>query len=146
MLLNSIKPKSGATHSSRRLGRGNGSGRGTFCARGCKGQGQRQGGNVRPGFEGGQTPLIRRLPKLRGFSNVNRKDFQVVNVSDLNNFEAGEEVTPLSLYLKKLIRSKTMPVKLLGDGVLEKKVTVKVQKVSATAKEKVQKAGGKIIQ
>lgn len=90
--------------------------------------------------------MIRRLPKLRGFANVNRKDYQVINVSDLNEFAAGEEVTPLSLFLKKLIRSKTMPVKLLGDGVLEKKVTVKVQKVSATAKAKVEKAGGKLIQ
>ena len=146
MLLNSIKPKRGSTHSSRRVGRGNGSGRGTFCSRGCKGQGQRQGGNVRPGFEGGQTPLIRRLPKLRGFANVNRKAFQVINVSDLNRFESGEEVNPLSLFQKKLIRRKDMPVKLLGDGALEKKLTVKVHKVSDTAKEKVQKAGGKVIQ
>lgn len=145
MLLNSIKPKSGATHSSRRKGRGNGSGRGTFCSRGCKGQGQRQGGNVRPGFEGGQTPLIRRLPKLRGFSNLNRQSYQVVNVSDLNHFEAGAEVTPISLFQKKLIRRKDLPVKLLGDGILEKKLTVKLHKVSATAKEKVQKAGGKIL-
>jgi len=77
---------------------------------------------------------------------MNRQSYQVVNVGDLNCFEAGEEVTPLSLFIKKLIRSKTMPVKLLGDGILEKKLTVKVQKVSATAKEKVQKAGGKLIQ
>jgi large subunit ribosomal protein L15 len=146
MKLNSIKPRSGATHVIKRLGRGNGSGHGTFCGRGCKGQGQRQGGNVRPGFEGGQTPLIRRLPKLRGFTNVNRVGFQVVNVQDLNRFDDGAEVDPISLYLKKLIRRKDMPVKLLGDGVLEKKLTVKVHKISASAKEKVIKAGGKVIQ
>jgi len=90
--------------------------------------------------------LIRRLPKLRGFSNLNRQSYQVVNVSDLNHFEAGEEVTPIALFQKKLIRRKDLPVKLLGDGVLEKKLTVKLHKVSATAKEKVQKAGGKILQ
>jgi large subunit ribosomal protein L15 len=146
MKLNSIKPKRGATHRSRNLGRGNGSGHGTFCGRGCKGQGQRQGGNVRPGFEGGQTPLIRRLPKLRGFTNLNRVSFQTVNVESLNRFKDGDEITPLSLFQHKLIRRKDCPVKLLGDGILERKLTIKVHKVSATAKEKVAKAGGKVIQ
>ena len=145
MKLHSIKVKKGATHASLRRGRGNGSGHGTFCGRGCKGQGQRQGGNVRPGFEGGQTPLVRRMPKLRGFKNVNRISFQVVNVADLNQFENGDEVNPLSLFQKKLIRRPSMPVKVLGDGNLEKKLTVKVQKISASAKDKIAKAGGKVI-
>lgn len=145
MKLHSIKPKQGAVREVSRKGRGNGSGHGTFCGRGCKGQGQRQGGNVRPGFEGGQTPLVRRLPKLRGFANVNRLDFQVVNVGDLNVFKDGEEVTPLNLFQKKLIRKNNMPIKLLGNGSLEKKLTIKLHKVSAPAQEKVLKAGGKIL-
>ncbi len=145
MKLHSIKPKQGAVRETTRRGRGNGSGHGTFCGRGCKGQGQRQGGSVRPGFEGGQTPLVRRLPKLRGFSNVNRVDFQVVNVGDLNIFKDGDEITPLNLYQQKLIRRNGMPVKLLASGSLKKKLTIKLHKVSTSAYEKVIKAGGKIL-
>ena len=87
MLLNSIKPIKGAKKSKRRVGRGNASGHGTYSGRGCKGQGQRKSGNVRPGFEGGQTPLIMRLPKLKGFKNPNKIDFQIVNVKDLERFK-----------------------------------------------------------
>lgn len=100
---------------------------------------------MRPGFEGGQTPLVRRLPKLRGFANVNRLDFQVVNVGSLNIFKDGDEVTPLNLFQKKLIRKNNMPIKLLGNGTLEKKLTIKLHKVSTSAQEKVIKAGGKIL-
>lgn len=145
MQLNTIKPKKGSTHVRKNLGRGNGSGHGTFCSHGCKGTGQRQGGNVRPGFEGGQTPLVRRLPKLRGFKNPNALEFQVVNLSDLNVFKDGEEVNPLNLFQKKLVRRKGMPVKVLGDGKLERKLTLKVHAISASAKAKVLKVGGKVI-
>ncbi|MBN2095814.1 50S ribosomal protein L15 [Candidatus Peregrinibacteria bacterium] len=145
MLLNSIQSKSGATKKKKRIGRGNASGHGTFSGRGCKGQGQRKSGNVRPGFEGGQTPLIMRLPKLRGFKNPTKAYFQVVNVKDLDRFKDGDEVNVLTLLEKRLVRQKGEPVKLLGHGKLTKKLTVKLHKISATAKDKVLQAGGKII-
>ena len=145
MLLNSIKAKAGATKSKKRVGRGNSSGSGTYCGRGCKGQGQRKSGNLRPGFEGGQTPLIMRLPKLKGFKNPNKIKFQVVNVKDLELFNDGDEVNILTLLEKKLVRRKGEPVKLLGQGKLAKKLTVKVHKMSAMAKDKVLSAGGKVL-
>lgn len=145
MQLNTIKPKAGAVQSKKRLGRGNGSGLGTFSGRGCKGQGQRKSGNVRPGFEGGQTPLISRLPKLRGFKNPNKMSFQVVNVSDLERFDAGAEVNLHTLLEKRLVAKKDVPVKLLGNGKLTKSLVVRLQKASQTAKKKVLAAGGKIL-
>lgn len=145
MKLNSIQSKAGATKSRRRVGRGNASGHGTYSGRGCKGQGQRKSGNVRPGFEGGQTPLISRLPKLRGFKNPNKVVFQVVNVRDLDVFKDGDEVNVLTLQEKRLIRRQAVPVKLLGVGKLTKKLTVKVHKISSSAREKVIAAGGKIL-
>jgi len=145
MLLNSIKPKKGSVKSVKRLGRGNASGHGTFCGRGCKGQGQRKSGNVRPGFEGGQTPLIMRLPKLRGFKNPNRTESQVLNVSDLESFKDGDEVNAAALIEKKLVRNKTLPVKLLGGGKLTKKLTVKMNMISSSAKNKIVSAGGKVL-
>lgn len=145
MQLHSIKPKAGALKSKKRIGRGNASGHGTFSGRGCKGQGQRKSSNVRPGFEGGQTPLIMRLPKLRGFKNPNRVEFQVVNLTDLNQFNDGDEVSVLTLLEKGLIRRKVQPVKLLGNGKISKKLTIKLHKVSVAAKEKVIAAGGKVL-
>lgn len=143
MQLNSIKPKVKKVR--KRVGRGNASGHGTYSGRGCKGQGQRKSPNVRPGFEGGQTPLIMRLPKLRGFTSLNKVEFQIVNVQDLNRFDNDEEVNILALSEKKLIRKKNQPVKILGDGVLKKKLTVKVNKISSSAKKKILEAGGKIL-
>lgn len=145
MKLDSIKIKAGANKTKRRVGRGNASGAGTYCGRGCKGQGQRKSSNVRPGFEGGQTPLILRLPKLKGFNNPNRVEHQIVNVKDLNVFSDGEEVNTETLLGRRLISKKNLPVKILGVGKVERKLTVKVQKVSAIAREKIVKAGGKII-
>ena len=145
MQLNSIKSKAGSTKAKRRVGRGKSSGSGTYCGRGCKGQGQRKSSNVRPGFEGGQTPLIMRLPKLKGFKNPNRVEFQIVNLSDIDCYNDGEEVNVLTLLEKKIIRRKNNPVKLLGNGKLTKKLNVKVHKVSVTAKEKVEEAGGKVL-
>jgi large subunit ribosomal protein L15 len=145
MKLNQIKPKAGAVKNRKRVGRGNGSGHGTYSGRGCKGQGQRKSGTVRPGFEGGQTPLINRLPKLRGFKNPTKTTFQVVNVSSLEAFNNGEEVNIQTLLEKKLISKKDLPVKVLGDGKLTKKITLKVQKTSKTAKAKVIAAGGKVL-
>ncbi len=145
MKLSSIKPKAGAVRSIKRLGRGNASGHGTFSGRGCKGQGQRKSGNVRPGFEGGQTPLISRLPKLRGFKNPNKMTFQVVNVSDLDCFDEGVEVNIQTLLEKRLVAKKDIPVKLLGNGKLAKNLVIRVQKTSDSAKKKVLAAGGKIL-
>lgn len=145
MQLNTIKPKAGAVQSKKRLGRGNGSGLGTFSGRGCKGQGQRKSGNVRPGFEGGQTPLISRLPKLRGFKNPNKTFFQVVNVADLECFDAGAEVNLHTLLEKRLVAKKDVPVKLLGNGKLSKNLVIRLQKASQSAKKKVLAAGGKIL-
>lgn len=145
MKLNAIKRKVGATKTRKRIGRGNASGHGTYSGRGSKGQGQRKSGNVRPGFEGGQTPLISRLPKLRGFKNPNKVVFQVVNVSDLNAFKDGDEVNAQALLEKRLVAKKDVPVKLLGDGKLERKVVVRLQKISSSAKLKVIEAGGKVL-
>ncbi len=145
MLLHSIKSKSGSKKARKRVGRGNASGHGTYSGRGSKGQGQRKSGNVRPGFEGGQTPLVSRLPKLRGFNNPNKITFQIVNLKDLDRFNDGDEVNVLTLLEKKLLRRKGEPVKVLGQGKLTKKLTVKVHKVSASAKDKILSAGGKVI-
>ena len=145
MKLDSIKVKSGVNKNKRRRGRGNASGAGTYCGRGRKGQGQRKSSNVRRGFEGGQTPLILRLPKLKGFNNPNRVEYQIVNIRDLDVFKEGEEVNSETLLAKRLISKKKLPVKILGIGKIEKKLTIKVQKISDTAREKIVKAGGKII-
>ena len=145
MKLNFIQSNDGSTKKKKRLGRGNASGHGTYSGRGCKGMGQRKSGNVRPGFEGGQTPLIMRLPKLKGFKNPNKVEFQIVNVKDLNLFKDGEEVNMQTLLEKKLIRKQLTPVKVLGIGKLERKLNVKVHKISKTAKEKVLAAGGKVL-
>lgn len=145
MKLNEMKAKVGSLKGKKRVGRGNASGRGTYCGRGCKGQGQRKSANVRPGFEGGQTSLISRLPKLRGFKNPNKIIFQVVNVGSLNIFKDSEEVNIQTLLEKKLITKKDVPVKVLGNGKLTSKIVLKVQKASKAAKDKVIAAGGKIL-
>lgn len=124
------------------VGRGVGSGHGTYSTRGMNGQRQRTGSSRSPGFEGGQTPLFRRLPKFKGFNNVNRVSFQVVNVGKLNVFDENEEVNVIKLYEKKLISSKSKPVKILGDGELTKKLNIKVDRISGSAKLKIEKAKG----
>lgn len=135
---------SAGNKSKTRVGRGNGS-KGTFCGRGCKGQGQRKSGNVRPGFEGGQTPLYRRLPKLRGFKNPNKVAYQVVNVSTLDSFKDGETINTEILFEKGMIEKKNQPVKILGNGNLSKKLTIAPDLyLSASAKEKITKASGTI--
>ena len=126
----------------KRVGRGPGSGLGKTSGRGQKGQNARSGGGVRPGFEGGQTPLARRLPK-RGFTNINRKEYAVVNVEDLNRFEDGTVVTPALLKEVGLVRKELNGVKILGNGELTKKLNVKAAKFSKSAVEAIEKAGGK---
>ena len=143
--LHNLKPSKGAKHSKKRIGRGNGSGHGTFSGHGGKGQKARSGGNIAPRFEGGQTPLVRRLPKLKGFTNPNRVPFQIVNVGQLEKaFENGDTVTLSTLGEKDLISSKTLPVKLLGEGEVTKKLIVKMDRVSASARAKIEGAKGSI--
>ena len=143
MKLQEIKPVEGARHYKKRVGRGTGSGMGKTATRGHKGQNARSGGGVRPGFEGGQTPLFKRLPK-RGFSNVNRVEYAVVNVSDLNDFEAGSVVDVAALKAKGLVKKVYEGVKVLGNGEINVALTVKVAKVSESAKQKISAAGGTI--
>lgn len=127
--------------SRKRVGRGPGSGLGKTSGRGQKGQKARSGGGVRPGFEGGQTTLARRLPK-RGFTNFNRKEYAIINLSDLNRFEEGTHVTPELLKDMGLLIKQLAGVKVLGHGELEKKLHVTAAKFSASAKEAIEKAGG----
>jgi len=142
--LHELKPAEGSTKSRKRVGRGNGSGLGNTAGRGHKGQKARSGGGVRPGFEGGQMPMMRRIPK-RGFTNIFKKEYTVINVSDLEErFENGAEVSIESLYAAGLIKKVKDGVKLLGDGEITKALTVKVDKVSKTAAEKIVAAGGKV--
>lgn len=143
MKLNELKPVEGARHYKKRVGRGTGSGLGKTSTRGHKGQNARSGGGVRPGFEGGQTPLFKRLPK-RGFTNINRLEYAVVNVSDLNTFEAGSVVDLQALKQKGLVKKEYEGVKVLGNGELDKALTVKAAKFSKSAEEKISKAGGTV--
>ena len=143
MKLNSVKPNPGATKAKKRVGRGPGSGIGKTAGRGENGQNSRSGGGVRIGFEGGQTPLFRRLPK-RGFNNARfKKVYAVINLDDLNRFEDGAEVSPEILKDMGLIKNMQDGLKVLGNGKLEKKLNVKANKFSKTATQKIEKLGGK---
>lgn len=141
--LSNLSPAPGSTHSRKRLGRGTSSGQGKTAGKGQKGQNSRAGGGVRIGFEGGQMPLSRRLPK-RGFKNIFAKEVAVVNVGDLAKFDDGACVDTAALKAAKLIRGSFDCVKVLGKGELNKKLTVKVDAVSASAREKIEKAGGSV--
>ncbi|WP_445492942.1 50S ribosomal protein L15 [Niallia sp. 03133] len=141
MKLHELKPAEGARQERKRKGRGIGSGNGKTAGKGHKGQNARSGGGVRPGFEGGQTPLFRRLPK-RGFTNINRKEFAIVNLDALNRFEDGTEVTPELLIETGVVSSEKAGIKILAKGKVEKKLTVKAHKFSSAAKEAIEAAGG----
>jgi large subunit ribosomal protein L15 len=141
MKLHELKPAEGSRKERKRLGRGIGSGQGKTAGKGHKGQNARSGGGVRLGFEGGQTPLFRRLPK-RGFTNINRKEYAIVNLDALNVFEDGTEVTPELLIETGLVKKELAGVKVLAKGSLDKKLTVKAHKFSSTAKEAIEAAGG----
>ncbi|MCG7335375.1 50S ribosomal protein L15 [Sporosarcina sp. ACRSM] len=141
MKLHTMKPAEGARKQRKRVGRGTGSGHGKTSGRGHDGQNSRSGGGVRLGFEGGQIPLFQRLPK-RGFTNINRKEYAIVNLDTLNRFEEGTEVTPELLIETGVVSNAKSGIKILGNGTLEKKITVKAHKFSASAKEAIEKAGG----
>lgn len=143
MKLNNITPTEGAFKERKRVGRGTGSGLGKTSGKGHKGQNARSGGGVRVGFEGGQLPLFRRLPK-RGFTNAKFKtEYAVINLSDLNKFEDGAVVTPELLKEMGLVKQQLDGIKVLGNGKLEKKLVVKAHKFSNVAKEQIEKLGGK---
>lgn len=143
MKLHNIQPAVGATTASKRVGRGAGSGNGKTSGKGHKGQNARSGGGVRPGFEGGQLPLFRRLPK-RGFTNAKFKTvYATINLSDLEKFENGAVVTPELLHEMGLIKNQLDGIKVLGNGTLTKKLVVKANKFSVAAKTKIEELGGK---
>lgn len=142
MKLHELKPAEGSRTEPTRVGRGIGSGHGKTCGRGHKGQKARSGGGVRPGFEGGQMPLYRRLPK-RGFTNIFKKEIVNVNVGVLNRFDNGTVVTPELLVEHKIIKNVKDGLKILGEGNLEKALTVKAHGFSKSAIEKIEAAGGK---
>ncbi|AKN32959.1 50S ribosomal protein L15 [Clostridium carboxidivorans P7] len=143
MKLHELKPAAGSRKAPKRVGRGTGSGLGRNAGKGEKGQKARSGGGVRLGFEGGQMPLFRRLPK-RGFTNIFAKEFSTINVDRLNIFEDGTEVTPELLLSKGMVRKAKNGVKILGNGDLQKKLTVKAAKFSQVAIEKIEALGGKV--
>ena len=141
--LNDLQPAYGSAKERRRVGRGTGSGMGKTSTRGHKGQKARSGGGVRPGFEGGQMPLARRLPK-RGFNNIFAKTYSTINVSDLEVFDNDTEITAELLREKRIIRKMNDGLKVLGNGELTKKLTVKAVKFTKTAQQKIEAAGGSV--
>ncbi len=144
MRLNELSPAPGSRRKRKRVGRGDGSGHGTYSGRGCKGQKSRSGGGVRPGFEGGQLPLIKRLPRKRGFTNIFRIEYSVVNLDKLNTFDPGSEVTPEELLARGMVKSLRYPIKILAGGNLDRPLVIKVNKFSAAAKARIEAAGGKV--
>jgi len=145
MQLHDLRPSEGATQKRKRVGRGTGSGKGKTSGRGTKGQNSRTGGGVRPTFEGGQLPLVKRLPKLRGFNNRFKVSYTPINLDTIERlFEAGAQVNPESLAQAGLLRGAEEPLVILGRGELAKAVTVHAHRVSATAKAKIEAAGGSV--
>ncbi len=144
MRQNELHPAPGSKTSRKRVGRGDGSGHGTYSGRGCKGQKSRSGYRMRPGFEGGQLPLIKRLPRKRGFVNIFRIEYSVVNLDNLNVFEPGSEVDPERLVAAGLVKSLRRPIKVLAEGDINHPLVVKVHKFSTAAKAKIEAVGGKV--
>jgi large subunit ribosomal protein L15 len=138
-----LGPKAGSKRGRKRVGRGDGSGHGTYSCRGCKGQKSRSGGGVGLRFEGGQTPLVKRLPSQRGFTNIFKTDYALVNLRRLRIFEEGIEITPQRLLDAGLVSSLKKPIKVLGDGELQHPLVVRANKFSQTAKKKIEASGGK---
>jgi large subunit ribosomal protein L15 len=143
MLQHNLKPPAGATHKRKRVGRGDGSGHGSYSGRGCKGQKSRSGGGVRLGFEGGQLALIKRLPRKRGFTNIFKTEYSIVNVGELKAFSPNSEITSKELLGNGLIKTFKYPVKILGGGDIDRPLVVKAHKFSTAAEKKIVAAGGK---
>jgi large subunit ribosomal protein L15 len=143
MLQEKLSPAPGSRRGKKRVGRGDGSGHGSYSGRGCKGQKSRSGNKVRPGFEGGQLPLIKRLPSKRGFHNPFRTEYSTVNIGELGIFGPESEVTPEKLVAVGLVKSLRQPIKILATGEISHPLVVKANKFSAAAKAKIEAAGGK---
>jgi len=139
-----LSPAPGSKKRRKRVGRGDGSGHGTYSGRGCKGQKSRSGYKMIRGFEGGQLPLIRRLPRKRGFTNIFRTDYSIVSVGKLSMFEAGSEVTPERLVIAGVVKSLRYPIKILAEGDINHPLVVKANRFSAAAKAKIEAAGGEV--
>ena len=144
MRQNELSPAPGSKKKRKRVGRGNGSGHGTYSGRGSKGQKSRSGFRMKPGFEGGQLPLIRRLPRKRGFTNIFRVEYNIVNLDKLSLFEVGSEVTPERLLAAGVVKSLRYPVKILAGGDISYPLSVKADKFSAAARAKIEAAGGTV--
>ncbi len=143
MKLNELSPPKGARRPAKRIGRGQGAGQGKTAGRGSNGQKSRSGGNVRPGYEGGQMPLQRRLPK-RGFTNIFRKQYAIVNIRDLGRFDKGSVVDENALVDAGLVKGKREGVKLLGHGTIDRPLTIKVNRCSKSARADIEAAGGQV--
>ncbi len=143
MRQDNLSPAPGSKKGRKRVGRGDGSGHGTYSGRGCKGQKSRSGNKIRLGFEGGQLPLIKRLPRKRGFVNIFRTAYNVININKLNIFEPGSEVTPERLVAAGVVKSLRHPIKVLAEGDINHPLLIKANKFSAAAKAKIEAAGGK---
>ena len=143
MKLHELSPAKGSKRARKRLGRGVATGQGKTAGRGTKGQGSRSGGGVRPGYEGGQMPIHRRLPK-RGFTNIFKKQIAIVNVKDLNRFESGSQIDDVALIKEGLVKGRYDAIKLLGNGEIDRPVQIKVNAASKSAQEKIQAAGGTV--
>ncbi len=144
MRQDNLSPAPGSKKSRKRVGRGNGSGHGTYSGRGCKGQKSRAGYKMSRGFEGGQLPLIKSLPRKRGFVNIFRIEYSTVNLNKLNIFDAGSEVTPEKLVAAGVVKSLRHPIKILAEGNINHSLSVRANKFSAAAKAKIEAAGGKV--
>lgn len=142
MMAHQISPSKGARRSRKRLGRGDASGHGSYSGRGMKGQKSRSGASIRPGFEGGQLPLIKGLPMKRGFTNIFKTKYHLINVGEFVVFPAGFEVTPEVLLASGFLRNLKYPIKVLGDGELDVALQIKAQKFTRAAREKIEAAGG----
>lgn len=146
MKLNDLRFPSGTVKPRKRVGRGTASGHGKTAGRGMKGQKSRAGGNIKPGFEGGQLPLYRRLPHMRGFHNIFRVSYSVINLERLAEFKAGSEVDPLAMAEAGLVKSPGELIKVLGNGELKKALKVSAHKFSASARQKIEAAGGTVVE
>lgn len=144
MRQNELFPPPGSKHKRKRVGRGDGSGHGSYSGRGIKGQKARSGGGVRPYFEGGQLPLVRRLPQKRGFTNIFRKEYNIINIKELNCFPPGAQIDPEVLHKVGLVKSLKKPIKILGEGELSYPLFIKAHRFSQKAREKIEAIGGKV--
>jgi large subunit ribosomal protein L15 len=143
MRLDTLSPAQGSRKDRKRVGRGDGSNKGSFSGRGCKGQKSRSGHRMKPGFEGGQLPIIKRLPSQRGFTNIFKTEYALVNLSDLADFAAGSTITIQELAKAGIVKSSQKPLKVLGGGEIKQALTIKAHKFSASARAKIEAAGGK---